>query len=148
MSREKPQDLFHVSPPGNVESILRDGLRADSNGRIFAISDQRLANSIARDQLFMPTYALLRIDSTGLRGSSILNDEVAELTAHWHRVIYQDSIAPEFITLVGIQSTEPPPTEGDYMRLARTGMSRDDVDTYYARVRALLAKHEADSKRR
>ncbi|MCE7974402.1 MAG: hypothetical protein DYG92_08810 [Leptolyngbya sp. PLA1] len=129
--------LFHVTDPANVESILRDGLRADEDGCIFALTDERLANSIARDQVFLTTYALFRIDRKGITGR-VEADEVAELAARWHRVILQPVIAPQFLRLVNPSiATQRGPTDGDYMRNALAGMSRDQVDALFARIREL-----------
>jgi hypothetical protein len=125
--------LFHVTHPANVAAILREGLRADEDGWIFAITDDRLANSIARDQVGLPAYTLLEIDGAGINGK-ILPDRVGELSARWHRIIVQPLIAPEFVRVLYTADTHPGPTEGDYMRYAIIHWSRDQVDQMYAKA--------------
>jgi hypothetical protein len=128
-------NLFHVTNPANVESILREGLRAGEDGRIFTLSDERLADKIAREQVFLRTYALLRIDGKGITGR-VEVDEVAELSARWHRVIIQPLIAPKFIRLVGIYPLATGPTEWDYEWFGRAGLTREQVDARHAAIEA------------
>lgn len=127
--------LFHVTDPANVESILREGLRADGEGCIFTLTDDRLANSIARDQLGLREYAVLGIDPKGISGR-METDQVAEFAAGWHRVIRQPRIAPAFLRFIHTLNVDPGPTEGDYMRWGTRGVPRAQVDAMYAMMRA------------
>ncbi len=106
-----PRNLFHVTDPTKVKSILRRGLRANEEGFIFVFSDERLANSIAIGQLFLPTYGLLSIDGEGIYGD-VMPDEVAELAAPWQWIIEQPVITPKFIRFLGNRATEAGPDPG------------------------------------
>jgi hypothetical protein len=134
--------LFHVTEPTKVESIMRKGLAADDEGHIFALSDRRLADVIARDQLFLSEYALLSIDAYGITGD-IEPDEVAEFSAKWHRVIVQLGIEPRFLRVVSPSvKTADFPSEGDYLiRTDHLGETREQADRYFAMRREADASY-------
>ena len=92
--------LYHLTALKNVESILRNGLqagtrlKANNQGLIFAITHPHVvADEVAACQLFLREYAIFRIRRKHITGQ-IGADEVAEFTAPYHRVIYQDHIEP------------------------------------------------------
>jgi hypothetical protein len=92
--------FFHVTAPDAVDSILADGIRANSLGQIFVIADERFADIVAANQLFLRSFAIFEIDPKGITGT-VGADDVAEITASRHRMIeHQQVIAPEFLTLV------------------------------------------------
>lgn len=129
--------LFHVTDVANVDSILRYGLRADDDGCIFTLTDDLLANSIARDQLFLDRYAVIMIDMEGITGR-VEHDEVAELSAPWHRVIMQPCIKPEFLDHFYTECVDLGPTDGDYMRWATRGWTREQVDEMFDQGRRAM----------
>lgn len=93
------RNLYHVTSPDAVDSILAQGLRANAAGRIFTITDTYFADRIAKTQLFLPVYAVFEIDPKGITGK-VEADNVGELTSPWHRIILQHSVRPEFLTLL------------------------------------------------
>ncbi|MGB2664197.1 MAG: hypothetical protein WAK48_09350 [Candidatus Acidiferrum sp.] len=96
---EKLRTLFYVTSPDAVDSILAEGLRANPEGRIFAITDTFFADRVAKTQLSLCAYAIFAIDTKGITGK-IEADNVGELASRWHRFILQDVIRPEFLTLI------------------------------------------------
>jgi hypothetical protein len=109
--------LWHVTAPKNVATILTEGLRADEEGQIFAITHPALASAIARDQVFIRTYALLRIDPAGISPGRIGPDLVAEYLRPWHRVVRQPVIEPRYLTVEGRHRVPARrPTPWDYVR--------------------------------
>lgn len=93
--------LFHVTAPENVESILRDGLRASEDGAVYAIKDPDLAAEIALNQIFLETYALIRIAPKGIVGA-VGPDNVAELLAFNSVRVEQAHVEPRFLSLVRV----------------------------------------------
>jgi hypothetical protein len=91
--------FFHVTAPDAVDSILAHGLRANEYGHIFTITDEGVADIVAGGQLFLATFALFEIDPKGITGATE-PDNVGELICRRHRIIVQELIAPEFLTLV------------------------------------------------
>ena len=93
--------LYHVTAPENVESILRDGLRAGEDGAVYAIKDPDLAAEIALNQSFVDPYALIRIEPKGITGAAG-PDLVAELLAFNSVRIEQSHVEPRFLSLVRV----------------------------------------------
>ncbi len=113
--------LFHLTPTTNKVAIQVEGIRANGEGKIFAFTDMRVANTIARDQIFTPQFSVFRINPKGIQGK-IIYDRVAEIAAHWHRVILQVKILPRHLTLVGDFVTQRGPTEWDYAKCRCLGL--------------------------
>jgi hypothetical protein len=99
MSEETPRILYYVTAPDAVDSILAEGLRGNPEGRIFTITDTFFADRVAKTQLALGTYAIFAIDTKGVTGK-IVSHNVGELASQSHRVILQDVMRPEFLTLL------------------------------------------------
>lgn len=125
-----PTVLYHITDPANVPAILRDGLKANEDGHIFVVTHEAMAQEIARNQVFLERFSLISIDVSGVVGG-VIADDVAELSAPWHRIVIQESIAPAFLKLLGELDCLAPPTESDYMKFARIGMTREQVDKQF-----------------
>lgn len=95
----KKSNFYYVTTPEAAHSILKDGLKANEEGHIFVIIDKRFADCIAKTQIFLPRYALLGIDSKGIKGC-IERDGVGEYIAPVHRIIFQPVIKPRWLTLI------------------------------------------------
>ncbi len=93
--------LYHVTAPENVESILRDGLRASEDGAVYAIKNPDLAAEIALNQSFVDPYALIRIAPKGITGE-LGPDLVAEALAFNSVRIEQAHVEPRFLSLVRV----------------------------------------------
>ena len=118
-----PAAYFHITDPANVPAILQAGLKGGTTPRyrgvelkkasIFVLIDpsQGLHDNVAMRQVWplqdIATYAVIRIDSQGVTGR-VIADDVGELAAVFARVIEQDVIAPEFVTLERVRELNFP----------------------------------------
>lgn len=136
--------LFHLTAPENVAAILAGGIRASAEeGCIYAFTDMIVANTIARDQVLLKQYAVFEIAREGVRRKPG-PDRVAELSAGYHRVIRQRRIAAPHIHLVGtFDVIHDRPTEWDYLRGARCGLTATQVDAAFAWSRGEITDEEA-----
>lgn len=91
---------YHVTSIKDLSGIMKTGLHGTVRGQIFVMTDKRCATSIAVSQCGYEDYILLEINSKGITGK-IEMDNVAESTAEWQRIIYQEVIDPRFIKVLG-----------------------------------------------
>lgn len=135
--------LFHLSPAENVPSIQVDGLKASSDGAIYAFTDMIVADTIACNQVFASRYGVFRIMRRGITGT-IESDDVAEFAAPYQRRIIQARVAPRHLRYLGTIDTDTTvrPTEWDYLIGERIyGRTRTQVDEEYAwRCRVVAEK--------
>ena len=119
--------LYHLTPHENEAAILRDGIVANEDGEIFLFTDMLVADTIAGDQVITKRYVVFQIDRKGVT-SRLRPDKVAEFSRGYHRIVKQDCIKPEFLTLVGVFDTASGPTEWNYLSNERKGISRAQTD--------------------
>lgn len=98
--------LYHLTSTRRLSSILRTGLKADDEGAIYAFTDLRAADGIAREQVFLARYAILEINPDGVTGE-VLPDNVAERTAGYQRRVMQDRIEPKYLSHLCTRKTKP-----------------------------------------
>lgn len=126
--------LYHLTGLDNLDQILTEGLRAGDDGWIYLFTDMLVANTIARDQVFLGRYAVIEVDRRGITGR-LHRDNVGEFSAPYHRRVKTRRIAAKHLRHVGtFDVVADYPTEWDYLVWGRMGMTRDDVDLQY-RVR-------------
>lgn len=119
--------LYHVTRVEHVESIKREGLRADAEGNIFAFTDLIVAETIAANQVCANPYALFWIHPKGVVGE-MCADDVAEFAARFHCIIRQDRIDPEFVHHIGTMLVnQGAPTPWDRLIWAMKGISCPEV---------------------
>jgi hypothetical protein len=100
----KKEPLFHLTHLDNVKAILADGIKANEDGEIFVFTDTIVADTIARDQVFLKEYAIFRIYRKGI-SFELLPDEVAEFSAPFQRIIKMSRIPPRCLALVSERET-------------------------------------------
>jgi hypothetical protein len=146
---KKPTVFYHIKPVGKVDKIIKEGLNA-YEGKIFVvthhdikIAGQNIIERIARTQMFLEEYALFKIEEAGITGN-ITADIVGEFTAQYHRIIHQNFIAPEFITLVEKVKLKP---IGELLReqLKNSGLDAKDIDALIKSEEEYI-RHTAKSK--
>jgi hypothetical protein len=117
------RSFHHVTAVKNVDAILKHGLRGGVSPRnrgeklltpsIFVLiyGFQALTDNIAINQLWIDKdikqYAVIRIRAKGVTGR-VLDDNVAEASAPLHRIIEQDVIEPQFISVAKIRELNFP----------------------------------------
>lgn len=89
-------NYYHISPIKNKASIIKSGLRSNSN-EIFVYTDLMQHFFIAAEQLMISEYAIFEISKKGITGN-ILNDNVAEFGSDCQYIIEQKLIDPKYIT--------------------------------------------------
>jgi len=128
---------YHITRLENIESILHDGLKANSDGEIFLFENESLiypdctesgaiwkqsyiADLIASNQLFLTKYAMFEILPGGIE-VDLINDNVAELSAKAQWIAKQPLIKPEYIRLFLINKKigKPKIFNGDFNTLKR-----------------------------
>ena len=100
----------HITRKENVQSIFKNGLRANKDGEIFVYDDVMLqqigagepyyiGDSIAINQLGIndEKYAVFFIDKKDIKGE-VISDNVAEFAAPWQHIIKQKKIEPFFFS--------------------------------------------------
>lgn len=134
------QPYYHVTDPDSVPAILAEGLKSEE-GTIFVLVRDDFAPTVARDQIFLPLYALFEIDPAGVTGE-VGPDDVAEFIAPAHRIIHQATIRPEYLTFWGVFAVPTnAPLESDYLAgESRHGRSRFDHWTEWTFQRELFLK--------
>jgi len=130
-----PMLLFHLTWPDNLERIESEGLRADSDGNIFAFTDLIVADSIAAYQVFTETYALLWLHPRGIT-SKLYADDVGELTRRFQCIIRQERIEPRYVHYLGtmrVQTDRISP----WQRLldASRGLTRQQSEDLFRQMR-------------
>jgi hypothetical protein len=124
--------LYHLTPSENASEILKEGIKADEEGNIFAFTEMIVANEIAKNQVFTERYCVFRISRRGIKGE-ILKDNVAEFSACFQRIIKQDHIEPKFLRKMCEEDTVLlKPTAWDYMIGARLGETKEQTDAKFA----------------
>lgn len=114
---------YHVTAPGNVDNIMKEGLRANEDGEIFVITTMRVANHIAKTQVFLKEFAVIGIYFYGVTGA-VGGDSVGEAIAQFHRIIRQERIAPEFLRC--LRRCVPTPKE----TLVERMLNRNSIVTF------------------
>ena len=113
--KKRVSDIYHLTPIENVSAILKNGLKADKEGNIFAFTNPIVANTIARDQVGVDRYCVFKILKKGVNGK-VLKDNVAELSASFQLIIKQNWIEPRFLKKLYEEDTIfHKPTAWDYM---------------------------------
>jgi hypothetical protein len=108
------------------------GIVPDRQGRIFLFTDMLVANVIAKSQVFVKRYAVFEVAPAGIQGQ-LREDNVAESSHSFQRILKQAQIAPENLRLVGEYDTiYDTPTEWDYVLGERLGESRESVDERFS----------------
>src|SRR5581483_3633138 len=100
-------NLFHVTTCEAVDSILVHGLRANKDGEIYAFVDEECDDDIAKWTLNLSVYAFFEIHQSGITGE-ILVDEHADVPWKQQRLIRQELIRPEHLTLRARQKKYSP----------------------------------------
>lgn len=118
---------YHVTHPRNVVSIQRRGIKP-TDGQIFVLTNRKMADRIAADQLLIERYALFSIDRTSVTGE-VVADRVVEFSAGYHRVIRTRTPIPAAaVRLLGVfDADRSKPDPVDYHVGAVLGLSRQNV---------------------
>lgn len=141
-----PMLLFHLTRPENLESIERDGLRADSEGNIFAFTDLIVADSIAAEQVFADPYVLLWIHPHGIDGR-LYADDVAEGSHRFQCIIRQERIEPRYVHYLATMRVQTDALT-PWQRLvdASRGFSRQQSEEMFRQMRAMIQSAAQEAK--
>lgn len=102
---KKEEKIFwHISEKENLESILKNGIKANEDNEVFLLDDREIqyplhtqsffvSKFVALNQLFLDEFVIFAVDVEGLE---LEPDDVAELTAKY-QYIYKGDISPERI---------------------------------------------------
>ena len=105
---------YHVTEVENVDSILKNGLKADEEGLIYVYDtysvdlegvDIFLSDIITLGQLGYKKYAVIKVNAEPYRKYA-KPDNVGELCASYHRILKVKIIKPEDIELLEIRDTD------------------------------------------
>jgi len=122
--------LFHLTDPGNVESIMQGGLKANGSGLIYTVSNLLIANKVASTQLFLQEYAIVVIRADEYE-DHFEDDPVAEITSVHHVVIRYPCIPPQHLSNMGVFKTTPELTMWDYYaNHVHFGFTKQESDWY------------------
>jgi len=113
-SAQTNEAYYHITATTNVPSILEHGLKGNRHPQyqgyagktpsIYALTrkDPWLTNHISLSQIWplggVDKYAVIKIDAAGITGK-VTNDDVAEFTRSYHRIIEQAVIEPKYLKL-------------------------------------------------
>ena len=129
------QVYYHLSDARNMLTIREGGIVANGDGEIFLFTDMLVANVIAKSQVFVDRYVVFEVAPDGIQGE-LRDDNVAEFSHSFQRILKQDRIAPEHLQLVGEYETiHDRPTEWDYVLGERLGQSHEFVDEGFSAER-------------
>jgi hypothetical protein len=89
-------EYYHISDIENVDSILKNGLRANKQMHIFVCTSLSLLPIIASGQLGIIEYSIFKLNPQGIEVTPI-HDNVAELGNEYQFIIKQPVINPIYI---------------------------------------------------
>lgn len=122
---------FHLSHPDDRERILGHGIDADAEGYIDIFTDNMVANTIARDQLFLDRYDIFWVTPTGITATMEPNTQVG-ITAPFQFRIRQSRVAEQFLRFMAEHDVvSDRPTAWDYFYWKRVGFLNDDVNEQF-----------------
>ena len=112
---EKKEKIFwHISKKENLESILKNGIKANEDNEVFLLDEKEVtikckfdkpflvSKFVALNQLFLDEFVIFAVDVEGL---ALKPDDVAELTAPF-QYIYKGNISPKRIKGYEFDTTE------------------------------------------
>ena len=114
MKNKEEKIFWHITEKENLESILKNGIKANEDNEVFLLDDREViikckcdkpflvSKAIASEQLFLTEFVIIAIDVTGLK---LYPDDVAELTAPF-QYIYKGNISPKRIKGYEFDTTE------------------------------------------
>lgn len=135
------QRYFHLAPVKARDSILSEGLRAGEDGHLYLFTDLLVADTIAKNQVFLDKYDVYEVQRAGIT-ARVLPDAVGEFSRGFQRRIKQALIEPRRLKHVGtFDVVTDRPTEWDYLLGKRIygHTTREQTDEWYAECRALWA---------
>lgn len=102
---------YHITKNdlATIQSILKNGLRCNSEGEIFVFENKRIvlngitntvADIIAQNQVFLNEYVMFEIDKKGII-SKIKNDNVGEISSGQQWYFKQPFINKKYIQIYG-----------------------------------------------
>jgi len=109
-----------------VASIKNRGLMSNEDSEIFSFTNMNVANTIARDQVFLFEYAVFKIDPLGITGE-IAMDDVAEFSAAYQRIIKQSHIEPNYLRLLRKRVKVAHFDGWDYFKYTQLGYSHEGI---------------------
>ena len=89
-------DYYHITLIENLDSILANGLSANSEMQIFVCTSLEQLPKIAGQQVFINEYSVFKIDPKGIEATPT-HDDVAETGNEFQFIINQPLIKPEYI---------------------------------------------------
>ena len=111
-TKKKVPFYYHITAVEDVKSILAEGLKGSTTPRnrgstfetpsicVLDSDNEKLTDSVAIHQIWpmqdIDQYAVLEISSLGVTGQ-VVEDNVAESSAPWQRVIKQERIEPRYL---------------------------------------------------
>ncbi|HET6246672.1 MAG TPA: hypothetical protein VFE47_03155 [Tepidisphaeraceae bacterium] len=130
---------FHLSHPDERDAIISNGIEADAEGYIDVFTDNMVANTIARDQLFLDRYDVFWITPTGITAELEPNLECG-ITSPYQFRIRQSRVAEQFLRLMGEHEVVfDRPTAWDYFYWKRVGFLNEDVNDQFRILRDFRA---------
>ena len=143
----RPEHYYHIARPETASDIIREGLRPNEDGEIFLLASRDTEQDVAINQLFLRHYALFEISEKGV--GTVQGDDVAEASAFNSRITRQ-SIAPEWCKHLGDFDALAHPSEFDYQKQAKLGLSRELTDRLWSLQRRVaddeLSREEVKSE--
>jgi hypothetical protein len=107
---------YHITKIDLITVILTNGLKANEEGEIFLFENKSLqhpetkvintiADTIAKNQIFLEEYAMFEIDAKGIN-VELINDNVGEISSIFQWIVKQPVINKEHIILFDIYKTK------------------------------------------
>jgi hypothetical protein len=102
---------YHItnSDKKTIKSILKNGLRCNSEGEIFVFENKSIifnnvinsvADLIANNQLFLQEYVMFEIDDKGFN-TELVNDNVGEISSKQQWYVQQPFVDKKHIIIYG-----------------------------------------------
>ena len=105
---------YHITKLDKIQSILKNGLRCNSEGEIFVFENKSIglntvtntiADCIANNQIFLNEYAMFEVDDKGFN-TDLINDNVGEMSSNQQWFIKQSFIDKKHIQIYGVFKTQ------------------------------------------
>jgi hypothetical protein len=106
---------YHITSTDKekTESILKNGLRCNSEGEIFVFENKSIglnnitntiADCIANNQIFLNEYVMFEIDDKGFN-AELINDNVGEMSSNQQWFIKQSFVDKKYLQIYGVFKT-------------------------------------------
>ena len=117
--------FYHITTPEKWAEIQKEGLKADENGRIFALTTNKteIVDYVAINQMGIIDIVIIKFNpcNVGLQASGKIDDDNAgDSTTPYQKIIYRNIIGPPLLEKDGERKLDPEQIARNFSELRGT----------------------------